>query len=250
MPCACSSTAFSSFRWRRFPEILTALRQTVVTPGPYHGAMSYNLSMQPDPDKWKPHSMSAPLGILATRRIPDAAWNRWWKIGELRTADHRGRASSEYMHRHAHEIGAIGEHYFGWMVGLEAAADVNPVAGDDGFDFPNLDVKTAEIISWPWLKIRADKADAAPAGFTFALVAVDIASRSARYCGYVTKEMLAGLRPTKLTLRDDRSSEYTGLKRSLKYGPLSYILKGESLLIKALPPGFQVSPEFSTQRFS
>lgn len=182
--------------------------------------------------------------IFCRRRIADAAWDYWWEIGRRRSVHHAGRLTSEYTHPNSHELGAIGEYFFGWIVGQRAADDLNELAGDDGCDFLNVDVKAVEIIDRPWLKVRKEKNDSAPDGFAFALVAVDIRSHVARYCGYATKEMLAKLTPQQIALRVDRSTAHTGLKRSAAYGPLSYIVKDERSLVRALPPGFSVSESF------
>lgn len=182
--------------------------------------------------------------MFSTVRIPDAEWNRFWDVGERRTQDHRERVTSEYTHPKAHELGAVGESFFAWMTGRTAADDVNPVAGDDGSDFPGCDVKAVESFGVPWLKVRFEKVAGAQRGFAFALVAVDMQARRARYCGYATKEMLERLTPSRITLRSDRSTAITGLKRNDKYGPLSYIIKNERSLIRDLPAGYCLSRAF------
>jgi hypothetical protein len=187
---------------------------------------------------------SAVRSIFARRRIPDDAWAFWWNVGRLRSADHRLRATSEYVHPNSHELGAIGEFFFGWMVGMRAAADVNPVAGDDGFDFPNVDVKASENIDQPWLKARIEKVAAAPAGFAFALVGIDVDTKTARYCGYATRERLQEFKPDQIPLRQSRATSVTGLRRSASHGPSSHIIRTPALLTRSLPPGFEPDPGF------
>lgn len=182
--------------------------------------------------------------IFARRRIPDDIWNKGWDVGRRRSEDHRLRVTSEYVHPNSHELGAIGEYYFGWMVGMEAADDVNPVAGDDGYDFPDVDVKASEDIEQPWLKVRAEKVAEAPGTFAFALVAVDVENHVARYCGYATAERLAAVPPTRIRLRRSRATSVTGLQRSEEHGPLSHIIKSPASLTRDLPPGFEPDPIF------
>lgn len=178
--------------------------------------------------------------------MPESWWNDWWAIGGRRNSHHADRPSSEYVHPEAHKIGIIGEAFFGWMVGQEAATDVNAIAGDDGTDFPNLDVKTADYLPRPWLKVRADKVAKAPSGRLYALVAVNARTRQVRYCGYVTRENLLTLKPTQIRLRSDRSSDRTGLQRSENLGPSSYVIENEFSLTRTLPPGFTLNPKFLT----
>ncbi len=54
----------------------------------------------------------------AIRRIPDEAWDFWWEVGRRRSIDHLNRKTSEYVHPMSHELGAIGEFFFGWMVNM------------------------------------------------------------------------------------------------------------------------------------
>lgn len=99
-------------------------------------------------------------------------------------------------------VGLIGEWTYATVMGLEREQRF----GDGGRDFGDVDVKASSRYASPLLLRLASDPLAAP---LFALVAVDVAGRRARYVGFATREELRraplreyGYGPTR-TLRPD-----------------------------------------------
>ena len=158
---------------------------------------------------------------LKAIRISDSDWTHWWNVGERRSRQKRDYESSEYLDNYSHEVGAIGELYFGRLVGVDANDDLDAL-GDPGFYFTNVYIKATQFTWEPWLKVRMEKARA---GMSFAVITVNLKTHYVQYIGHADYDLLMRHEPTRILLNPSKSTKFTGLRRAERYGPLSYVIK-------------------------
>ena len=165
-------------------------------------------------------------------KIDDEAWAKWWSIGARRSGGKREYGSSAYLEVNSHEMGTLGEYYFGRLVGVEPADDVGPL-GDAGFDFVGVDVKATGYVWDPWLKVREEKASV---GMCYPLITINLRTHYACYIGYADYDLLQQHPLERLKLDPAKASRYTGRRRPEDEGPLSHVIR--SGLYRGLPPGY------------
>jgi single-strand DNA-binding protein len=113
-------------------------------------------------------------------------WGRITERASERNAQKVPYASSRYWHRDTHFVGLCGEWCYAVISGQ--VVDERLLAeGDGGSDFGPVDVKTTTYWREPWLR-EFTKTRHPP--LYYALVAVDLERRRARYVGYADRELV------------------------------------------------------------
>ena len=116
----------------------------------------------------------------------DPYWEEITIIADARERQKRGFASTSGKSSQSHLIGLCGEKCYSILTGQDYDRSLR-IKGDDGYDFPEVDVKTSTFVSDPILK---HPVNASFWPLNFSLAVLDLPNRRGKILGWATRRQL------------------------------------------------------------